>query len=201
MAFTPPTFKVGIAYISAPNGDIFQVLNKAGDDWDEVATLAQAKASASSAPLTLTAVAQAAADLLAAKAIAANNTHLFHSQMMASLTGNPTEYERETWTTQLNAALAVTNKTALVADGVAFLTGAGLYFAVPTAAQTAALAAWATNVIAKASKYALLSGMANTLRSNALAAIAAAATQPALDAAIVANRNTANAAIAALPKV
>ncbi|MGB7650870.1 MAG: hypothetical protein WBL62_06730 [Gallionella sp.] len=201
MAFTPPTFKAGIAFISAPNGDVFQVLNKAGDDWDEVATLAQAKDFASNAPLTLTAVAQAAADLLTAKAVATANAHAFHSQMMASLTGNPTEYERETWTTQLNAALAVTAKTALAADGVAFLTGAGLYAAAPTAVQAAALSAWAANVIAKASKYALLSGMANTLRANALTAITAASTLAALGVAVSNSRNTANAAIAALPKV
>lgn len=34
----PETFNPNIAYITAEDGSVFQVLNEAGDDWDEAAT-------------------------------------------------------------------------------------------------------------------------------------------------------------------
>lgn len=37
----PETFDPSIAYITADDGTVFQVLNDAGDDWDESATRAQ----------------------------------------------------------------------------------------------------------------------------------------------------------------
>lgn len=41
MANIPETFNPSIAYITETNGDIFQALNEAGDDWDEEATVRQ----------------------------------------------------------------------------------------------------------------------------------------------------------------
>lgn len=36
----PETFNPNIAHITAEDGTVFQVLNEAGDDWDEAATRA-----------------------------------------------------------------------------------------------------------------------------------------------------------------
>lgn len=36
----PETFNPSIAHITALDGTVFQVLNEAGDDWDEAATAA-----------------------------------------------------------------------------------------------------------------------------------------------------------------
>lgn len=36
----PETFNPNIAHITAADGTVFQVLNEAGDDWDEAATSA-----------------------------------------------------------------------------------------------------------------------------------------------------------------
>ncbi|MDD2722231.1 MAG: hypothetical protein PHH47_13085 [Gallionella sp.] len=41
MAFTPPLYNPAIAHITDGAGNVFQVLNAAGDDWDEAATVAQ----------------------------------------------------------------------------------------------------------------------------------------------------------------
>lgn len=41
----PETFNPNIAYITAADGNVFQVLNEAGDDWDEAATRAEYEAS------------------------------------------------------------------------------------------------------------------------------------------------------------
>lgn len=40
----PATFNPNIAYITAEDGTVFQVLNEAGDDWDEEATRAEYQA-------------------------------------------------------------------------------------------------------------------------------------------------------------
>lgn len=37
---TPLTFDPNVAHITHEDGSIFQVLNEAGDDWDEAATQA-----------------------------------------------------------------------------------------------------------------------------------------------------------------
>jgi hypothetical protein len=41
MPFVPATFNPALAYISDEAGNIFQVLNEAGDAWDELATQEQ----------------------------------------------------------------------------------------------------------------------------------------------------------------
>lgn len=40
----PETFNPNIAHIAVPDGPVFQVLNDAGDDWDELATRTQYEA-------------------------------------------------------------------------------------------------------------------------------------------------------------
>jgi len=40
----PATFNPNIAHITAEDGTVFQVLNEAGDDWDEAATRAEYEA-------------------------------------------------------------------------------------------------------------------------------------------------------------
>lgn len=40
----PETFNPNVAHIAVWNGPIFQVLNEAGDDWDEPATQEQYRA-------------------------------------------------------------------------------------------------------------------------------------------------------------
>lgn len=37
----PKNFNEAIAHITDPAGNVFQVLNESGDDWDEAATKAQ----------------------------------------------------------------------------------------------------------------------------------------------------------------
>lgn len=39
--FKPQTYDAAIAHIADQDGNIFQVLNESGDDWDEAATKAQ----------------------------------------------------------------------------------------------------------------------------------------------------------------
>lgn len=39
--FKPDKFNPAIAHIQDVAGNLFQVINEAGDDWDEVATVAQ----------------------------------------------------------------------------------------------------------------------------------------------------------------
>ena len=41
MPFVPATFNPALAHISDEAGNIFQVLNEAGDAWDELATQEQ----------------------------------------------------------------------------------------------------------------------------------------------------------------
>lgn len=41
MTFTPPVYNPNIAHITDAAGNVFQVLNAVGDDWDEAATVAQ----------------------------------------------------------------------------------------------------------------------------------------------------------------
>ena len=39
--FIPKNFNPNIAYVTDSKGNVFQVLNNAGDDWDEAATMQQ----------------------------------------------------------------------------------------------------------------------------------------------------------------
>jgi len=44
MANVPETFNPAIAHLVDADGNVFQVLNEAGDDWDEAATQAAYRA-------------------------------------------------------------------------------------------------------------------------------------------------------------
>jgi len=116
----------------------------------------------------------------------------FHAETVQQLAGNPTQVEKDTWAMKLSTANAVVTKATVSGEGTAFMTAAGITTPV---LQTA----WAAKVQANAVKFAGLVGLADALRSQAKAAITAAVDQPALDAAQVANKAVALAAIASLP--
>lgn len=130
----------------------------------------------------------------------------FHANTAQQLAGNPTQVEKDSWAMKLSTANAVIAKATVSAEGVAFMTALGLVAPTgATAAQIAtadaAKAIWAAKVQANAAKFAGLVGLADNLRTQAKDAITAAVDQVALDAAQVANKAAALAAIAAFPKV
>ncbi|MEQ1915229.1 MAG: hypothetical protein ABL856_00725 [Gallionella sp.] len=142
------------------------------------------------AQLAAAAVAQFAAN----KAAALAAIDQFHAHTVQGLAGNPTQVEKDSWAMKLATANAVVAKAVISAEGAAFMAAAGM--------DTAALkTAWAAAVQANAAKFAGLVGLADKLRSAAKAAVTAALDQAALDAAIAANKTTANAVLAALPQV
>lgn len=146
--------------------------------------------------------AQLAAQFESTKAAALAAVDQFHAQMVQQLAGNPTQVEKDSWAMKLATANEVSANAPVNAAGVAFLTAlgylapAGATAAAVTAADTARVA-WAAKVLTNASNYAGLVGLADSLRTASKAAITAAADQIALDAAIVANRAAADAAVTA----
>lgn len=147
-----------------------------------------------------------AAQFAANKAAALVAVDQFHADTVQQLAGNPTQVEKDSWAMKLSTANAVVAKATVSAEGIAFMTALGLIApAGATAAQViaadAAKAIWAAKVQANAAKFAGLVGLADNLRTQAKAAITAAVDQVALDAAQVANKSAALAAIAAFPKV
>ena len=150
--------------------------------------------------------AELAAQFAAKKTAALAAVDQFHADTVQQLSGNPTQVEKDSWAMKLTTANAVVAKAVVSAEGTAFMTALGLIApATATAAQVTAAdtakAAWAAKVQANAAKFAGLVGLADNLRTQAKAAITAAVDQPALDAAQVANKVAALAAIAALRKV
>ena len=138
--------------------------------------------------------AAATAQFVSNKAAALMAIDQFHAQTVQGLAGNPTQVEKDSWSMKVATANAVVAKAVISAEGAAFMAAAGI--------NTAALQdAWAAAVQANAAKFAGLVGLADKLRSSAKAAVTAALDQPALDAAQIANKTTAQAVIAALPKV
>lgn len=135
-----------------------------------------------------------AADQLAvAKLSALAAVDRFHAETVQQLAGNPTQVEKDTWSMKLATANAVLANSTVSTEGVAFMTAAGF--------TTASVqSAWAAKVQANAAKFAGLVGLADSLRSQAKAAITAAVDEVALDAAIADSKAAALAAIAALPK-
>lgn len=137
--------------------------------------------------------AQIAAQFAANQTAALAAVDQFHAETVQQLAGNPTQVEKDTWAMKLSTANAVVTKATVSGEGMAFMTAAGI--------TTPALqSAWAAKVQVNAAKFAGLVGLADALRSQAKAAITAAVDQPALDAAQVANKAAALAAIASLPK-
>lgn len=179
----------------------------------KVATCTSAHGDVLALPATLVAyvaptptAAELAAQFAVKKSAALLAVDQFHADTVQQLAGNPTQVEKDSWAMKLSTANAVIAKAVVSAEGIAFMTALGLIApAGATAAQVtaadAAKAAWAAKVQANAAKFAGLVGLADNLRTQAKAAITAAVDQAALDAAQVANKAAALAAIANFPKV
>ncbi|WP_395060416.1 hypothetical protein [Polaromonas sp.] len=117
----------------------------------------------------------------------------FHAETVQKLVGNPTQVEKDTWALKLEAAGAITQKTTVSAAGQAFLAGAGM-------TTDAAKSAWAASVLAKATAYAQVVGLAERLRDTARTAVKAATDEATLKASLDAQRAAADAAVASLLK-
>lgn len=94
-----------------------------------------------------------------------------HAQVLERTTGLPTQAEKDTWTLKLETAKAITAKTAISATGAAFLVAAGI-------TTDAAKTDWATRVMAYADAYAKAVGACEKWRTDARAAVRAAANHP-----------------------
>lgn len=150
------------------------------------------------AELTAKAAAQFATNQSAALAA----VDQFAAATLATLTGNVPEVSARTWEMEWGLALLI-NNAAYTFDPrqSAFLTSQGLNPAPKISAEKAALAAYAVKVIAKGTAFSAMASLTKSLQNSSKAAVLAAIDQPALDAAIAANKAAAQAAIAALPKV
>lgn len=146
--------------------------------------------------------AQIAAQLIANQTAALAAIDQFAAATLATLTGNVPEVSARTWEMEWGLALLI-NNAAYTFDPrqSAFLTSQGLNPAPKIAAEKAALAAYAVKVIAKGTAFSTMASLTKSLQNSSKAAVLAAIDQPALDAAIAANKAAAQAAIAALPKV
>ena len=102
-----------------------------------------------------------------AKRQAVADVHREHDQIILSLTGNPTEAERGSWTVKLNLARDVLAGRELDDAQKWFLTARGI-------STNEQIKAYAQQVMKNNTAYSAIVGLADKVRSNTLARIAAA---------------------------
>lgn len=132
-------------------------------------------------------------NLANAREAALKRVDAFHAEIVQRLVGNPTQVEKDTWTLKLDTAGAIMAKTPLTAAGEQFLAGAAL-------ADVMAKEAWARSVLANATSYAKVVGLAERLRDDARTAIRAAKGEAEIAEILAAQREAADAAVASLQR-
>lgn len=109
-----------------------------------------------------------------------------HAQMMSKAVGNASEIERDTWPVQLQAAVAITEKTA---------TGGQQAMATAMLVEGETLDSWAVKVIAKNAAMQQLIGVAQGIKRRAEKAIESAPDSAAIDVALAQAKQEAMAAM------
>ncbi|SDO94230.1 hypothetical protein SAMN04488595_103155 [Ralstonia sp. 25mfcol4.1] len=135
----------------------------------------------------------AAQSLAEAKKQALLRVDAFHAEAVQTMVDNPTQVEKDTWALKLETAGAITAGSELSAAGEQFVAAAGLN-------DAAARRSWATSVLANATAYAKIVGLAERLRDDARTAIRAAKDEAEITDILTAQTEAAHAAASRLQR-